>query len=86
MTSGHVVTVSMGQVVTLTVEQMVCIFGVNRAHPDTVTKLGVCHLYSYQIHSVRLVDRKSKMAAIFQDGHEEIHFTLHEAGPNCPNS
>ena len=28
-----------------------------------------------KIHSVRLVNRKSKMAAIFQDGHEQIHFT-----------
>ena len=44
------------------------------------------HFYSYQIHSVRLANRKSKMAAIFQDGHEQINCTLHKAGPNWPNS
>ena len=82
MTSGHVVTLALGQVVTLTV----CIFGVNRANCDTITKLGMCHLYSYQIHSVRLANRKSKMAAIFQDGHGQINVTLHEAGHNWPNS
>ena len=26
-------------------------------------------------YSVRLVNRKSKMAAIFQDGHEQMHLT-----------
>ena len=86
MTSGHVVTSALGQVVTLTVEQIVCIFGVTRANCDTITKLCMWHLYSYQIHSVRLANRKSKMAAIFQDGHEQINVTLHEAGPNWPNS
>ena len=86
MTSRHVVTFALGQVVTLAVEQIVCIFGVNLANWDTVTKHGVWHLYSYQIHSVRLANRKSKMAAILQDGHEQIKFTLHEAGPNWPNS
>ena len=79
MTLGHVVTVALGQVVTLldasTVEQIVRILGVNRANYDTSTKVGMRHFYSYQIHSVRLVNRKSKMAAIFQDGHEQIHFT-----------
>ena len=47
----------------------------DRANYDTSTKFGMRHFYSYQIHSVRLVNRKSKMAAIFQDGHEQIHFT-----------
>ena len=55
---------------TLTVEQIIRILGVNRANYDTSTKVGMSHFYSYQIHSVRLVNRKSKMAAIFQDGHE----------------
>ena len=81
-TLGHVVTLALGQVVTLTVEQIVGILGVNRANCDTITKLSMLHLYSYKIHSVRLANRKSKMAAIFQDGHEQMHFTLHEAGPN----
>ena len=31
----------LGQVVTLTVEQIVCIVGVNRANCDTITKLGI---------------------------------------------
>ena len=35
----------------------------------------MCHFYSYQIHSVRLVNRKSKMAAICQNGHKQINFT-----------
>ena len=61
-------------------------FGVNRANCDTITKLGMWHFYSYRVNSVRLDNRKSKMAAIFQDGHEQIHFTLHKAGPNWPNS
>ena len=56
-------------------EQIVRILGVNRANYDTGTIVGMCHFYSYQIHSVRLVNRKSKMAAIFQDGHEQINFT-----------
>ena len=56
-------------------EQIVRILGMNRANYDTSTKVGMRHFYSYQIHSVRLVNRKSKMAAIFQDGHEQIHFT-----------
>ena len=51
---------------TLTVEQIVRILGVNRANYDIRTKIGMCHFYSYQIHSVRLVNRKYKMAAIFQ--------------------
>ena len=29
--------------------------------------------YSYQIHSVRLANRKSRIAAIFQDGHGQIN-------------
>ena len=61
-------------------------FGMNRANCDTITKLGTWHFYSYQIHSVRLANGKSKMADIFQDGHEQINFTLHKAGPNWPNS
>ena len=56
-------------------EQIVRILGVNCANYDTSTNVGIGHFYSYQIHSVRLVNRKSKMAAIFQDGHEQIHFT-----------
>ena len=56
-------------------EQIVRILGVNRANYDTSIKDCMLHFYSYQIHSVRLVNRKSKMAAIFQDGHEQIHFT-----------
>ena len=59
---------------TLTVEQIVRNLGVNRANYDTSTKVGMLHFYSYQIHSVRLVNRKSKMAVIFQDGHEQIDF------------
>ena len=53
---------------------------------DTIIKLGMGYVYSYSIHSVRLANRKYKMAAIFQDGHEQIHFTLHKAGSNWPNS
>ena len=56
-------------------EQIVRILGVNRANYDTSTNVCMRHFYSYQIHSVRLVNRKYKMAAIFQDGHEQIHFT-----------
>ena len=41
MTSGHVVTFALGQVVTLTVEQIACIFGMNRANCDTDTKVGM---------------------------------------------
>ena len=42
MTLGHVVALPMGQVVTLyTVEQIVCIFWVNRAKCDTSTKVGM---------------------------------------------
>ena len=39
-----------------------------------------------KIHSVRFANRKSKMVALFQDGHEQIHLTLHKAGPDWPNS
>ena len=56
-------------------EQIVRILGVNRANYDTSTKVGMWHFYSYQMHSFRLVNRKSKTAAIFQDGHEQIHLT-----------
>ena len=43
MTLGHVVTVALGQVVTLllTVGQIVRILGVNRANYDTSTKVGM---------------------------------------------
>ena len=44
LTLGHVVTLPMGQVVTLlgpTMEQIVRIFGVNRANCDTSTKVGM---------------------------------------------
>ena len=51
---------------TLTVGKIVRIIGVNRANYDTRTEVGMCHFYSYQIHSVRLVNRKYKMAAIFK--------------------
>ena len=61
---------------TLTVEQISCICGMNRAHCDTDTNVGMWHFYSYQIHSVRFPNRKSKMADIFQDGHGQINFTL----------
>ena len=37
----HFVTLALGQVVTLTVEQIVCNFEVNRANCDTITKLGM---------------------------------------------
>ena len=50
---------------TLTVEQIACIFGMKRADCDTDTKVGILHFYSYQIHSLRLANRKSKMAAVF---------------------
>ena len=43
MTLGHVVTLPLGQVVTcntLTMEQIVRIFGVNRTNCDTSTKVG----------------------------------------------
>ena len=63
---------------TVIVEQMAYICGMNRANNycDIDTKVGMWHFYSYQIHSVRLANRKSKMAAIFQDGHGQINFTL----------
>ena len=38
---GTCCNICLGQVVTLTVEQIVCIFGVNRANCDTITKLGM---------------------------------------------
>ena len=60
--------------------------GVNRANCDTIINIGMGHFYSYQIHSVRLANRKSTLAAIFQDGHEQIYFTLHKYGLNWPNS
>ena len=41
MTLRHVVTVALGQVVTLTVEQIVRIIGVNRANYDTSTNVGM---------------------------------------------
>ena len=41
MTLGHIITLSLVQVVTLKVEQIVCILGVNRANCDTITKLGM---------------------------------------------
>ena len=37
MTLGHVVSLALGQVVTLITEQIECVFGVNRANCDTVT-------------------------------------------------
>ena len=41
-TSGHVVTLPLGQVVTLLImEHIVFIFGMNRAHCDTDTKVGM---------------------------------------------
>ena len=67
-------------------EHIVGIFGMNRANCDKITKLGMCHLYSYRVHSVRLANQKSKMAAIFQDGHEQINVALNKAGPNWPIS
>ena len=60
---------------TLTVEQIVRFLGENRANCDTSTNVGMRQFYSYQIHSVRLVNRKSKMATIFQDGNEQINCT-----------
>ena len=57
---------------TVTVEQIACICGMNRANCDTDTTVGMLHFYSYQIHSVRFLRfayRKSKMAAFFKDGH-----------------
>ena len=43
MMSGLVITLALGQIVTVTVtvEQIVCIFGVNRANCKTITKLGM---------------------------------------------
>ena len=41
MTLWHVVTLPLGQVVTLLVEQIVRIFGVNHANCDTSTKVGM---------------------------------------------
>ena len=74
MTSGHVVTnIGLGAGCNTYSGANSMHFGVNCANCDTITKLGMWYL-------------KSKMAAIFQDGHEQINFTLHEAGPNCPNS
>ena len=73
MTLGHVVTLPLGN--TIKVEQIGSIFGVSRANCDRSTNVGMRHFYSYQIYSVRLDNRKSKMAAIFQDGHEQMHFT-----------
>ena len=35
-------------------------FGMNRANCDTIIKLGMWHFFSYQIHSVRLANRKSQ--------------------------
>ena len=43
VTLGHVVALALEYVVglTLTVEQIVCIFWMNRANCDTITKLGI---------------------------------------------
>ncbi len=61
----------------LTVELIVCIsLWVNRANCDTITKRGMRYFYSYQIHYVRLANRKSKMAAILQEGHEQINLNI----------
>ena len=49
-------------------------FGVNRANWDTSTKVGMAHLHSHYIHFLRLANQKSKMAAIFQDGHLQNQF------------
>ena len=78
MTSGQVVTVALG-VTLFTVEQIAqiaCICGMNRADCDTDTNVCISHFYSYHIHSVRLANRKSKMAAISEDGHGQINVDL----------
>ena len=55
ITLGHIVTMSLGNVVTLII---VCIFGMNRGNCDVSTKIVAGHRYSYQINSVRFANRK----------------------------
>ena len=39
------------------------------------TKVGMGHLYGHQVDSTRWANQKSKMAAIFQDGHSQNQVT-----------
>ncbi len=56
--------------------QITAIFDKNRANDDTSIKFGTHVLQVILIKSARLAKRKSKMAAIFQDGRQVSHPNL----------